>query len=479
MMAKRLLLVDPIPTHRIRLKAALRAAQYDITSVDRIACVTGALAVSPIDLILLNTSGTDPAQSMARLVRAIGPTDIPVLCRDDEAGPLRRMQALSTGACDMIATSIPETLLLARLRGILRDAEAISELERRRVAAASFGFREAAARFDAEGQVIRLFLGSPSSDIGAEIKSASHHMTDLTREELLRDDGSRSAPAAIVLNVAAEAADELDAVLPEIRSRSHLRQASVIVVHPKGVHDIAVRALNLGASEIAEQGSTDLELGHRIETMLSRKRVRDALRRSTEESFRLATTDPLTGLFNRRYSEVYLSDAFVRAGETGRPLTIMMADIDHFKSVNDSLGHGAGDEVLIEVSARIRDNLRAMDMVSRHGGEEFLIILPDIEGSEAELAAERLRASIAGTPIRLSSGVLSKTTISIGVAVSQSGWLQPRRLAAHREDDAFIAEDQSSSLIAKLLASADAALYAAKRSGRNCISISQMTASAA
>lgn len=478
-MAKRLLLVDPIPTHRIRLKAALRAAQYDITSVDRIACVTGAMGAEPIDLIMLNTSGTDPAQSMARLVRAIGPTDIPVLCRDDDAGPLRRMQALSTGACDMIATSIPETLLLARLRGILRDAEAISELERRRVAAASFGFRETAARFGAEGQVVRVSLRDSSIEKSEEVKSASHEMIDLTRDELLRDNGSRTAPAAIVLSVAAEAADQVDAVLPEIRSRSHLRQASVIVVHPKGAHDIAVRALNLGASEIAEQGSTDLELGHRIETMLSRKRVRDSLRRSTEESFRLATTDPLTGLFNRRYAEVYLSDALVRAEETGRPLTIMMADIDHFKSVNDSFGHAAGDEVLVEVSTRIRDNLRAMDLVSRHGGEEFLIILPDIEGSEAELAAERLRASVAGMPIRLSNGALSKTTISIGVAVSQSGWLKARKPLTHREDDAFVDEDQSNSLIATLLASADAALYAAKGCGRNCVSISQMTASAA
>ena len=82
-------------------------------------------------------------------------------------------------------------------------------------------------------------------------------------------------------------------------------------------------------------------------------------------------------------------------------------------------------------------------------------------------------------PIQLSSGVLSKTTISIGVAVSQSGWLQPRRTLAHQEENAFIAEDQSSSMIARLLASADAALYAAKGSGRNCVSISQMTASAA
>ena len=478
-MPKRLLLVDPIPTHRIRLKAALRAAQYDITSVDRIACVTGAICAAPVDLILLNTSGTDPAQSMARLVRALGPTDTPILCRDDEAGPLRRMQALSTGAWDMIATGIPETLLLARLRSILRDAEAITELERRRVAAASFGFREPPARFDADGQVVRVSLGGPSPEWSEPVRSASHDMTDLTQDELLRDSGWRTAPAAIVLNVSSEAAEQLDAVLPEIRSRSHLRQASVIVVHPKGAHSLAVRALNLGASEIAEQGSTDLELGHRIETMLSRKRVRDSLRRSTEESFRLATTDSLTGLFNRRYAEVYLSDALVRASETGRPLTIMMADIDHFKSVNDRFGHAAGDEVLIEVSARIRDNLRAMDLVSRHGGEEFLIILPDIEGSEAELAAERLRMSIAELPIQLSNGVPAKTTISIGVAVSQSGWLQVRRPVTSRDEDAFVAEDQPSSLIAKLLASADMALYAAKGSGRNCVSISQMTASAA
>ena len=478
-MPKRLLLVDPIPTHRIRLKAVLRAAQYDITSVDRIACVSGAIAASPVDLILLNTSGTDPAQAMARLTKATGPSGVPVLCRDDEAGPLRRMQALATGACDMVATRVPETLLLARLRGILRDAEAIGELERRRVAAASFGFREQAALFGTVGRIVCVTLESPSLALQEDLRSVSHTMTGLTRDELLRDEGIRSTPDAVLLEVGAEAADQLDAVLPEIRARSHLRDASVIVIHPMGAHDLAVRALNLGAAEIAEVGSSGLELGHRIETMLSRKRVRDSLRRSTEESFRLATTDPLTGLFNRRYAEVYLSDALLRAKETGRPLAVMMVDIDHFKSVNDTYGHASGDAVLLEVASRIRDNLRAMDLVSRHGGEEFLVILPDIAGHESELAAERLRDSISSVPILLPDRTPLTATISIGVAVSQASWLQSESSKASSSVDYAAAEHQAGSLMDELISCANAALHAAKNGGRNRVSISRRAASAA
>ena len=152
-MPKRLLVIDPIPTHRIRLKAALRAAQYEIVTVDRIACAVGAMIAAPVDMILLNTSGAQPAQMLARLRRAIDPVEVPILCRDDEAGPIRRTEALATGARDMVSTRIPETLLLARLRALLREGDAATELEHRRVAAASFGFREAAATFQANARI--------------------------------------------------------------------------------------------------------------------------------------------------------------------------------------------------------------------------------------------------------------------------------------------------------------------------------------
>lgn len=472
-MPKRLLLVDPIPTHRIRLKAVLRAAQYDIVSVDRIACAAGAIEAGPADLILLNTSGSDPAEMMTRLRRAIGQSDIPVLCRDDEAGPMRRMQALSTGARDMVATRVPDRLLLARLRGMLRDAEAAAELERRRIAAASFGFREAGTPFEAAGEVICIGLGSEMLKETPPELRGSRRIRVLGREELLRDDTRFPTPDVIILNTAASEMDQLDDLLPEIRMRSHLRQSSVIVLYPQGAYQLAERALNLGASEIAEAGASETELALRIDAMLNRQRIRDALRQTEEESYRLATIDTLTGLYNRRYAEVYLADALLHAMETGSGLTVMMVDIDHFKAVNDSFGHAAGDAVLRDVAARIRDNLRAMDLVSRHGGEEFLVILPDIDGAEAELAAERLRGCVGGSPISLPNGTRIEVTVSIGVAVTQID--RAGRLAGRSRS----ANGSPLPLIEDLLSRSDRALYSAKDAGRNCVSVSRTAASAA
>lgn len=473
-MPKRLLLIDPIPTHRIRLKAALRAAQYDVVSVDRISCATGAMVERPADLILLNTSGADPAQMMTRLTKAIGPTEIPVLCRDEDAGPLRRIQALATGAEDMVATRVPLSLLLARLRGLLRDNEAASELERRRMAAASFGFREAACAFDMPGRVLAVTLGSPEKPDNHPALSSAYRMRALRREELLHDGGQIDGPDAILLNVGRDGREQLDAVLPEIRARSHLRQAPVLVLYPADAFDVAHHALNLGASEIAEDTSSDRELMLRIDSMLARKRVTDALRRSTEESFRLAATDALTGLYNRRYAEVYLADTLSEAIQTGRGFTVMIVDLDHFKSVNDRYGHAAGDIVLKSVAVRIRDNLRAKDLVSRHGGEEFLVILPEIDGPEAELAAERLRAEISRLPVDLADGTRLVVTASIGVAWTsfESQVIAPEAPGEERSN-------AYAPLIDDLLKRADRALYAAKAAGRDRISVSPLSASAA
>jgi diguanylate cyclase (GGDEF)-like protein len=160
-----------------------------------------------------------------------------------------------------------------------------------------------------------------------------------------------------------------------------------------------------------------------------------------------ATHDALTGLSNRRSFEEALAQALSKAGGESR-FALLMADLDHFKDVNDTLGHQAGDEVLRVVAARLREALRDVDAVARIGGEEFAALLRGLDASAARLAAERVRDSIGDAPIVLRDshpGKSLRITVSVG-------------LALYPEDGATLAS---------LLESADRALYAAKQSGRN------------
>jgi diguanylate cyclase (GGDEF)-like protein len=163
-----------------------------------------------------------------------------------------------------------------------------------------------------------------------------------------------------------------------------------------------------------------------------------------------STKDPLTGLGNRGATLAELQSRFELSRRHGRPISVIMCDLDHFKQVNDQHGHGAGDIVLAGFGERVRQNLRATDLAGRIGGEEFLLVLPETEMEGAQLLAERLRASLSDTPHLLPKGPL-QVTCSLGVAQ----WVQEDRDAG------------------ALLGRADEALYAAKRQGRNQVVVAR------
>ena len=179
---------------------------------------------------------------------------------------------------------------------------------------------------------------------------------------------------------------------------------------------------------------------------MRRRRYQDRLRANYERSLSLALTDTLTGVYNRRYLGNHLEKALERARESGKQVSVVLFDIDHFKSVNDTHGHAVGDEVLRHVAQRVNGNLRNFDMVARYGGEEFVIVMPDTSGETAEMVAERLRDRVARDPITVAGppGKLD-ITISMGVAANNSPGDTP--------DD--------------LLKRADEAMFQAKRAGRN------------
>ena len=159
-----------------------------------------------------------------------------------------------------------------------------------------------------------------------------------------------------------------------------------------------------------------------------------------------ATHDALTGLSNRRAISEFLVKELERQKRTGDPVGVIMADADHFKKINDNLGHSVGDQVLREVAQRMKDALRSYDWVGRYGGEEFLIVVPNCDGNNTFASAERLRKSVAERPVNTNAGPVS-VTLSMGV-IAATGCTQGL--------------DSST-----LLRMADEALYTAKAKGRN------------
>nr|WP_290428619.1 GGDEF domain-containing protein [Defluviimonas salinarum] len=165
-------------------------------------------------------------------------------------------------------------------------------------------------------------------------------------------------------------------------------------------------------------------------------------------------TDPLTGLNNRRYALPHLARIAERARAAGRQFAVMVLDLDRFKAINDSRGHAAGDAVLIEVAARLRGNLRAVDLLARIGGEEFLVALPDTTPEAAQATAERLRRVIGDRPVPMPDGAAAiPVTLSIGLALGPG--------PASVED---------------LVDLADRALMGSKADGRNIVTVGRSAA---
>jgi len=173
-----------------------------------------------------------------------------------------------------------------------------------------------------------------------------------------------------------------------------------------------------------------------------------SLRASNEQVRLLSITDSLAGTYNRRYLNDELVREIERSRRYSRPLSVVMADLDHFKRINDEHGHHAGDEVLRGFADLLRASIRQSDWITRYGGEEFVIVLPDTEIMGAMATAEKIRLGCAAAPIPTASGRL-KVTASLGVAV-----MEPQINA-------------TTDTAAALLGRADAALYRSKSAGRN------------
>jgi two-component system cell cycle response regulator len=231
----------------------------------------------------------------------------------------------------------------------------------------------------------------------------------------------------------------------QLRSFEATRQTPILILVDPNEQPRLLRALDMGVNDYVIRPLDRLELQARVTTQLKRFRYTEELRTSVRSSMELAITDPLTGLFNRRYLETHLTNLIEHFSNRGKYLSILAVDVDFFKAINDTHGHDAGDKVLQELAQRIKECTRSIDLCCRTGGEEFILVLPTTEKTAAMTIAERLRKYVAARVFAAGPKAGIPVTISIGVA--------------------SLAENADT--FEKLLKRADEALYAAKREGRN------------
>lgn len=461
-MTGKILVVDVLATNRIVLNVRLTAAFYKVyQATGGEDAVEVATRIRP-DLLLVG--GDLPDMTVAALIAALKravDAPPPVVVLVPQGNTEKRVAALEAGAADVISKPFEESHILARLRSIMRQRNLDADLGMRAETARALGFAEEPAAFsgpacvaihaDSKDRAIEL-RNRLGPVLGHDIAAFGHDppeaITDLAR-----------APDVILINIGANRTDAALRLLAELQASPRTRRARLVAVLDRAVAHLVAPVLDMGANDAVTGPVDDRELALRLSNQLAHKKRDDAMRNRLENSLQAAVIDPLTGLYNRRYAMNFVKRMSAEAAEAGRTFAIMVADLDHFKAVNDTFGHAAGDAVLAHVSNRMSSALSRDDMIARIGGEEFLIAMPDTSMAGARGLADRLCRLVRESPVCLPDGSGPiHVTVSIGVTMAS-----PQPGAAQADAEALMRE-------------ADRALYDAKAGGRNTVTFCMRSA---
>jgi two-component system cell cycle response regulator len=449
-MTARVLVVDDILPNVKVLEAKLAAEYYDVTTALSGKEALEAMAKAPPDIVLLDVMmpGMDGFE-VCRKIRATPEiSHVPVVMVTVLSDPEDRVRGLEAGADDFLTKPVNNTVLIARLRSLVRLKLMMDEFRLREETSSQFGV------MDGQGIDADDITGARVLIVEDEAADAEtmHSALDSIVTVIEESDGEKALEVArdgdfdlIIVSLSLRDSDGMR-LCSHLRAMSQTRQTSILVLIWEDGTEELVRSLDIGVTDYVTKPIDRNELVARTRTQIRRKRYQDGLRSSYEKSIEMATIDGLTGLHNRSYATSHIENLVGRANKDGKPISVMMLDIDFFKKVNDTYGHAAGDAVLREFADRLRAQLRGIDLAVRYGGEEFVVVMPDTDGATGNLVAERLRLGMADKPCDLESTKEPlAVTVSIGVASSHGTY------------------ESADSMLER----ADKAMYQAKNTGRN------------
>jgi two-component system cell cycle response regulator len=450
-MTARVLVVDDVPANLKLLEARLSAEYFDVTTATSGAEALEICARCDCDIVLLDVlmPDMDGFEVCRRIKTNPDLQHIPVIMITALDHAAHRVRGLEAGADDFLSKPVSELALIARVRSLARLKMMTDELRLRASTSKEIGLRlPVNATLSESGRDGRIFV------VDDRIPSYERLAAALAHEHAveIEPDPNRALLHAaqndfdlVIVSLAIENFDALR-LCSQLRSLERTRHVPILAIADEGDDARMVRGLEIGVNDFLSRPVDKNELLARVRTQVRKKRYADRLRENVQKSIERAITDGLTGLYNRYYMENHLAALVEQAVARGKPLTVIMLDIDYFKSINDSYGHDAGDDVLRQLATRIRKSIRGIDLACRYGGEEFVIVMPETDMAVATIVAERLRRRIAAEPFTLQqAGRAITCTISVGIATLDAA-----------DDDAT-----------KILKRADQTLYRAKRDGRN------------
>lgn len=442
-----ILVVDDIEPNIKLLTAKLLKEYYTVLTANSGKEALAILKKAKIDIILLDvmmpemdgfevckTIKTDPETTHIPVVMVTALSDI-----DD------RVKGLEAGADEFLTKPINDTALFVRLKSLSRMKSLIDELKLRNSTNALLGVTNIEMHDTFADKKILLI-----NDDVVQTKNIKQMLLKLTQNVKVISNSdeldiiNEYTPDLVIISSTLENDDPLR-ISVILRGKAEISGVVIILQIDEDGMPLVVKGIELGINDYFVYPIEESELLARIRTQLRRKQYQDNLRNDLEQSVNLAVKDGLTGLFNRRYFDIHLKQIIEKTNKESIKLCLLMCDIDNFKHVNDTYGHQAGDKVLTIVSRILKNTLRVTDLIARFGGEEFTILLTDIDISKAIETAERVRVKIEYMNFHIEDQIEPlKTTISIGVTKYKK-------------------EESIESFIER----ADKAMYEAKTTGKN------------
>ncbi|OHC74691.1 MAG: PleD family two-component system response regulator [Rhodospirillales bacterium RIFCSPLOWO2_12_FULL_58_28] len=450
-MSARILVVDDIFTSVKVLAAKLNGAYYEVLTAG-----SGAEALKIVnehdpDLVLLDVMmpGMDGFDVCRRIKANPKTSHIPVVMVTALSKTIDRVKGLDCGADDFLTKPVGDARLFARIGSLVRVKQVLDQWRMREETTRDLGFPSTNGHMPGDIGGAHIVLVDSGSVQTANIKDAlekdSHRVTVVADAKDVADKVAEAGAEVLIVSVSADGEAPLR-LASQLRSRTETRLLPIILIGDEENIGLLIKAMELGVNDYLSRPLDHQELLARVRTQVRRKRYQDCLHDNFLHTVSLALIDGLTGLHNRRYLSTHLDAVMRRMADSGKPVSLMMIDIDHFKQVNDQHGHGAGDEVLCEVASRIANNIRGFHMAARYGGEEFVVVMPDTSIDTAFTVAERLRETIAESAFETKSEKgAANITVSIGISETRDRTCTPKGL----------------------LERADQALYKAKEQGRN------------